>query len=530
MRKIFFKCMLIAGIVSLAACSSDKFLEENLYGKLFPESFYNNEAELEMANNALYRPFSKSFHAYYTTLMRMLYSGDDITSPGAQADHYVYTSADADIASGWRFAYETINIANGILDNYRRAEGTVSEEKLLRYAGQAHFARAYMYFWLVRIFNKIPYISTVRVLDRDIELSPPEEIYKHIIEDLKLAEEYLPETWNGIDQLKYTGGAVTKGAAKATLAMVYLTTAGYPVKDNEGYRLAKEKAAEIITNEARYGYRLLDHCAELWRPLPKLHDEMVFAFVYDGTIDYNVAAPAYNRPSWVSGAWGGVCSEINFFLRFPAGERKEATFLYEFPLENGRIVQPWPQDKPLTSWENEPYGHPYYNKMWDTEESQGDTKWTIVPSGQWRCSRTNQMIRYAEVLLIYAEAQAMADNGPNDLAYECINRVRNRAFKGVGSNENNLPRGLSAQAFRDSVFVERGWEFAGFEFASRWFDLVRFELVEDAIKEQPVNTFLPGRNARDGRPISAPSKPASYFHPLPDEDAKLNSNFGNQFN
>ena len=529
MKKEFLKYMLMAGIVFLTACSNEDFLQEKLYGKLFPESFYSNQDELELANNSLYKGINHSFHSYYSTFMRMLYSGDDITSPISKVDTYIYSAADEDLTEGWKKAYETINRANGIIDNYHRAEG-LDETNLHYYAGQAHFVRAYMYFWLVRIFNEVPYVTTVRLSDRTRELTPVPEIYEYIIEDLKLAEQWLPRTWKGIDDVKHNGAGITEGAAKATLASVYLTMAGYPVLGghlgiNECYRLAKEKAAEIISNEAAYGYRLLDHCADLWKPRPKLNDEMVFALVYDGVENYNVSGPAYCRPFELEG-WGGLCSEINFFLKFPAGERKEATFIYEFPMENKKLVLPWPENKPLTTWEEMEW-NPFYNKYWEVVGSEGPTKWVKNFTDEWRSDRTNQMIRYAEVLLIYAEAQAMADNGPDALAYECINRVRNRAYAGAGSTGKELPTGLNATAFRDSVFVERGWEFAGFEYASRWFDLVRLELVEDAIQQHPVHSFLPGRNAKDGTFIRPPSKPESYFHPRPEAEVLLNPNLAN---
>ena len=531
MKKDFLKYILMAGIVMLTSCmSNDKFLEEKLYGKLFPESFYSNKAEMELANNALYKGLSDAFHSYYVTFMRMLYSGDDITSPISKVDTYIYSAADEDLTYGWRRAYETINRANGIIENYHRAEGTLDGKELLYYAGQAHFVRAYMYFWLVRIFNEVPYVTTVRVSDRTRELTPVPEIYEYIIEDLKLAEQWLPRTWDGIDQVKHNGAALTEGAAKATLASVYLTMAGYPALGGnlgvtECYRLAKEKAAEIINNEADYGYRLIAHCADLWKPRPILNDEMVFALVYDGVSCYNVSGPAYCRPMDLGG-WGGLCAEINFFIRFPAGERKEATFIHEFPFKNGNLTLPWPENEPMTSWE-EMNWNPFINKYWEVVGSEGPTKWEKNFPDEWRSDRTNQMIRYAEVLLIYAEAQAMADGSPNDQAYDCINRVRNRAYAGVGSTGKELQRGLSATAFRDSVFVERGWEFAGFEYASRWFDLVRFELVEDAIQQYPVNSFLPGRNAKDGTYIRPPSKPESYFHPRPEEEVLLNPNLAN---
>jgi len=94
----------------------------------------------------------------------------------------------------------------------------------------------------------------------------------------------------------------------------------------------------------------------------------------------------------------------------------------------------------------------------------------------WCSSRTMMIIRYAEVLLIYAESKAMS-GGPDASAYEAINLVRNRA------GLSDLVPGLTATAFRDSVINERKWEFAGNEPNSRWFDMVRTETVEEAKNE-----------------------------------------------
>ncbi|MDR1675005.1 MAG: RagB/SusD family nutrient uptake outer membrane protein, partial [Tannerella sp.] len=425
MKKDFLKYILIVAVAVLAACSSnDEFLKENTYGKIFPEEFYRNQAELDLANNAMYSEVSRMFNADYASYVVALYGADDVTTPYSanttylQNDMYVRDAANTDVRGGWESTYTAINRANGIIENYRKAEGAVSEEMLHYYAGQAHFARAYLYFWLVRIFNEIPYVTTAREGDRTMTLSSPAEVYEHIVEDLKLAEEWLPATWKGIDELKYSGGAFTKGAAKATLASVYLTMAGYPVKKTECYRLAKEKAAEIIARESEYGYRLLDHYAELWKVTPYLHDEMVFSIMYNNVTEHNVRAPKECRPVQFGG-WEAYCPEINFFYRFPEGERKKATFVTEFPLTSGWYqtapTLPWPEDKPMLPWQEQMFKHPYYFKMWEAEGMEGENKWRPAGDSEWYSGRTNQIIRYAEVLLIYAEAQAMADGAPDAL-------------------------------------------------------------------------------------------------------------------
>jgi hypothetical protein len=531
MKKEFLKYTLTAVVMAFSACSSnDSFLKEDTYGKIYPENFYRNQAELEVANNALYGTFGTLFNADYNNFVVVFHGGDDVTTPYfGNADYilfdtYVRDAANGHPRRGWRDAYETINIANGIIENYRSAEGEVSEEMLHYYAGQAYFARAYMYYWLVRIFNEIPYITTVRIADRTVEPAAPGEIYEHIVADLKIAEEWLPATWKGIDETKANGGAFTKGVAKATLAGVYLSMAGYPLKKTECYRLAKEKAAEIIEHEAAYGYRLLDHYVELWKVMPQIHDEMVLFIPYNKTADHNVRSPKECRPVQFGG-WEAYCPEINFFRRFPTGERKDATFVTEFPLTNGFYstapTLPWPDTLAMLPWEQIMFRHPYYFKMWEAEGWEGENRWIPLGDSEWYSGRTNQMIRYAEVLLVYAEAQAMADGTPNALAYECVNRVRNRAFAGVGTQANNLKTGLSGEAFRDSVFVERGWEFAG-EFAIRWFDLVRLELVEDAASETPMHTFLPGRASSEWPIAGGAPTHNSYFLPTPEEDALLN--------
>ncbi|MDR1456166.1 MAG: RagB/SusD family nutrient uptake outer membrane protein, partial [Tannerella sp.] len=452
MKKEILKYMLIAGIAIFSACSSnDEFLKEKTYGKVFPDEFYRNQDELELANNAIYDKINQMFNADYASFVVLLYGADDVTTPYSantsylQNDTYIREAANKDVKDGWEYSYELINIANGIIENYRNAESTLSEEYLHYYAGQAHFARAYMYYWLVRSFNRIPYVTTVREPDRTLTLTPPEEVYEQIVADLKIAEEWLPVTWKGIDEIKANGGAFTRGAAKATLASVYLTMAGYPVKKTECYRLAKEKAAEIIAHESEYGYRLLDHFADVWAITPLLHDEMVFPIMYSMTSNHNVRAPKECRPAQFGG-WEAYCPELNFFRRFPVGERRDFTFVTEFPLTSGwyqtEPTLPWPEDKPMLPWEQMMFGHPYYFKMWEAEGLAGENKWVPAGDNDWYSARTNMLIRYAEVLLIYAEAQAMADGAPNELAYECVNRVRNRAFAGVGTRQNDLQPGL----------------------------------------------------------------------------------------
>jgi len=114
-------------------------------------------------------------------------------------------------------------------------------------------------------------------------------------------------------------------------------------------------------------------------------------------------------------------------------------------------------------------------------------------------------IRYADLLLMYAEATCMSV-GPDASAYDAINKVRNRA------GLPDLTEGLSQMAFRDSVIAERGWELACER--HRWFDLVRTEKVEEiALK----------RHADDA-PLYAQPTHENYLAPIPQKEVDKNPN------
>lgn len=335
----------------------------------------------------------------------------------------------------------------------------------------------------------------------------PEEVYAVIVDDLLKAEMYLPADKTRFPVYKQHA-APSQGAAKALLASVYLTMAGYPLnKGTEYYQLAAQKSKEVIDNKITYGYELMEDYAQLWKlkndPPAGINPEVVFAVYYkkgsviwdvDGFSYGNMFAPQPSLPADVNG-WADYCAEINFFNNFPAGPRKDATFITDINKKDGTVIE----------WQNGSLGHPYFKKYVDG----GSFDETQMDKGQdWWSNKAMLVIRYAEVLLCYAESKAMADS-PDATAYDAINQVRSRA------GLPNLTEGLSREAFRDSVIAERGWEFAGMEPAGRWFDLVRTEKVEEAASNRHPNEI----------PIASgnPTK-EDYFCPIPISEKLINPN------
>lgn len=522
--------LILSVIFFLVSCeSNEEFLKETPKGKLFPDNFLNNAVELELANNALYNDFHIALDYPYQSMEIKNASSDDILGTGNQRLFYnemetnldITAGGDNDIQIGWKNVYLAINDANFIINNFHNADGELTEAELNAWAGQAYFIRAFLYFWMVRYFNNIPLIIDSYVPDtkKEVTCSSSKDVYDLIISDLQFAEQWLPVIWTGYMK---TGGAVTKGAAKSVLSKVYLQMAGFPINGgNEYYAKARDKAKEVIDNAGEYGYVLRNHFWEVWDPywtaytIPQ--DEIIL-WIEHTKSNRTVRAPLPARPIEFGG-WEFFITETGFYNRFPEGERKDFTFITDFYHSNGTHYH----------YTDLQCKHPAYRKLWADDRTTGwewekrnepGSKWLtgMDLSSTWYSSRPNLIVRYPDVLLTYAEAKARTD-GPDALAYKCLNDVRNRAFKGVGTTEASVS-GLSTEAFIDNVVWERAYEFAGMEYSSRWFDLQRLQLVEKANTEW--------RNEPEAKyDLKKPYKKKDYFLPVPSSEILMNPNLAN---
>ncbi|MEN8250375.1 MAG: RagB/SusD family nutrient uptake outer membrane protein [Bacteroidota bacterium] len=483
-------------LVGILSSCSDSFLDEEPRGQLTTDGFFQNADDLELGLIALYAKANEMYNAAQSGTALM--GGDDVTTragsnKGPFREHDTFSATNANPWVYWHLPWAVISAANNLIINYDQAIDATEEEREFA-AGQAYFLRALSYFYLVRVYNEIPLIIT-QELNLEIEKSDPVEIYAVIIDDLQKAEDLLPNLWSGLKE----NIAPTKGSAKALLAQVYLTMTGYPVLDASNYALAAQKAKEVIDNAGTWGYQLIPNFEDLWTA-EQYNAEIVFGLFYDRTIspwtwsNGNMRAPCAEKPE-EEGGWDDYFAEINFFNKFPAGPRKDATFQ--------TVIRP---DATTTlDWTEGAQKHPYYKKMQTMEGTNPDEPWVYV---DWWSNRTNYIIRYANVLLVYAEAQAMA-SAPDGSAYDALNQVRHRA--GLA----DMTPGLSQLAFRDSVVMERAWEFAGMEInQARWYDLVRLERVEEAAAD---------RHSLELPIINFPDKD-DYFAPIPGTETAINPN------
>jgi hypothetical protein len=319
--------------------------------------------------------------------------------------------------------------------------------------GEAHFLRAWAYFYAVMICGDVPLILTPQSSTSEDffpSRTPQDAVYAQIVEDLTTAEAA------GLPWTDPTG-RVSQSAAKSLLAKVYLTMAGQPLnKGASHYALAAAKAKEVIDNAGPIN---------LFANYGLVHDETqnnrvehIFSLQYTadvaenpmGNMFPNFKPVTYRGPSGT----GSSIPTISFYDSYEPGDLRAVN------------QQGWFYTSYYTNGNGAPFelGAPYIFKHFNVRANG-----TSGVAGTARDNLNVPMIRFAEVLLIYAEAQNEA-GGPDQTAYDALKRIRDRA-------ELTTPAlGTFTQGtFREAVWRER-WHELAFE-GITWFDMVRLRKV-----------------------------------------------------
>ena len=436
---------IVAGTLWLTGCSD--FLNESDPSNFTVENYFTKPEHARSSVNAIYAnmrvPLTSGFGGG-AWMMTEFATGLANTDLGQAVNSYFIkdlknTSDNGYGQSYWEFYYKGIGNANLSISKIPTITMDAVEAKKLM--GEAYFLRAFYYFNLVQMFGNIPLITEPTTLQSEQlrpSAAPAEEIYKLIVEDLKMAEAAgLP--WTDVS------GKVSTGAAKSLLAKVYLTMAGFPLqKGAEYYTLAAKKAEEVIDSKQ---FKLFTTYDDLHNPAKKNVDENIFMIQFRTQIlpsGWQVSIIPYNKNiSQYSDETGGIYSTADFVKSYdPADLRaKEKQFFFtKFTNESNRN-----QEVDLGGY----FIYKHFDNVAQTSTANSDLNWPVI--------------RYADVLLMYAEASNEV-SGPSAKAYDAANATRTRA---------QLPNlaGLSKDQFREAVWKERWYELC-FENIT-WFDMVR---------------------------------------------------------
>ncbi|HEY8838176.1 MAG TPA: RagB/SusD family nutrient uptake outer membrane protein, partial [Dehalococcoidia bacterium] len=403
---------------------------------------------------------------------------------GHQLASYTFDPTLWSIDDLWTNAYITINKANIVLDRVPPIEMDVAERN--RVLGEAHYLRALMYFQLVRMFGDVPLMEheAKSVADAKIARTPAAQVYALIVSDLQTAMNDLPPSYSGADL-----GRATSGAATSLLAKVYL--------NQKDYNNAAKFAGQVMSSgQYSLNARWLDNF--------KISDEFVNP---ESIFEIN-----YGAPEQTPGVVGSVQTLFTLPSGFPGGDaygliqvNPDLIALYSANDQrgNGATYMTSPYTTALgdiVTW-GVPNGAAFHK--WIDETDSKD-----MTARSWQQMPNNWIIqRYADVVLIYAEAVSSGGTATNGAAEAALNQVRARA--GI-----QPVAGLGSAALTDSIRVERRREFA-FE-GQRWFDLSRWGILDAIVKAktQQMQTLFPGETLVHGAP--------SNLFPIP--NGQINSN------
>lgn len=490
-KLLYTGCFMAASLLSLTSCGD--FLDEDPKGQLNPDTFYTIEDDYTAGVNTLYDKVNQT--QSWTNPMYPQWQGDDITAnPGsnkqacAALDAFDSDGANKGVTEAWTQHYAVIKTANLIIEGSEKFPG--DKAKIATALGNAHFWRAYSYYYLVRVFGKLPIITKTNIEQFDAQPSEIEKVYELIVQDLKDAINELPTGYDK-EPARLFGVDVwaTKQAAQSTLAAVYMSMAGYPLnKGTEYYKLAAELAKDVITNNGTYGFILNQDWKDVYSMGNNYNMETVLGINNDakGWWDHDSQLSSCCRFEGLGdGGWGDAWGEIAFWKRYPEGPRKNAIYAPKVTFQEtitekigDKEVKKDKISKAVNWWELDNNGKPVvdaYHPMFTIFTVNADEKGNMLKQpydymginykGMVNDRRHN-LIRYSEVLLWYAESAARA--GLSDLteAKNCLKQVRSRAVTDVenvtlGDGTTVKIDNMSAAQLAEACYIEHGWEVAG---------------------------------------------------------------------
>jgi len=503
MKTILNTFTVLTILLGIFACND---LEEEPVGLLAPESFFKSSSDVETAVLGAYAHIANEQFYGRKLVLSLQLRGDmcdigDRNTPGRrqQVNDFNMDSNNGMVSAFWPRAYRIIGSANAGIRGTELVSEPANEISAL--AGEARFLRAFAYYHLVRLFGDIPYIDFF-INDpeaiQDIAKTPEAEVYQNIIDDLEFAKENLPDSYSSGVRSR-----PTRGTAAAYLASVYLTLGEY--------QQAYDEAKFVIDNSGTFGYELMPDFAQLYdASAADGLAEHVFMVDFLGQITGSDNAQtdwmgpitgirSVSLPNTNSG-WSVSVPSFDVYQTWDARDyRREVSFI-DSAFIDGELVG-YERFAP-----NHGSPRPHIGKFWRSAGShRGD-------GGQ--SDNNYAAMRYAEVLLIAAEALNQISGGPTPEALGYVNEIRARARNWNGMMTDfpaDVAPGLDQQAFHDLIVEERRLELA-FEF-KRWYDIKRLQIGEEVFT---------GTNSLEPHPGFDPSR--DYYFPLPEDELIRNDN------
>lgn len=506
MKKIFI--LTLVSVFGLTSCGDD-FLERPSKNNPTEENYYNNAVQVNGATGLLYNKVwydyqDKAFHAIGEALGGNMLTANDPNYGGLVYNKFTFTSSDVLVASSWASLYSVVGASSSLIQTFENKKANVSDPSyLIQGIAEARFMRGVAFFFLARAFGDVPIVvDPVAFASSGVFDSPrylQADVLRFVLEDLQFAEQNLSSEAS-------QPGRVTSLSATGMMAKVYLYMGDY---EN-----AKAKAGEVISSGKYDLYP--DYNKMFTSSAANNNIESLFAWQWEASGGYSIGNPiqAYCGPQALlkptTGAgWGSVIPTIDLVNAYEPGDKRKEWSL----MQHGFFRADWTN-------KNFPSGYTY-----DTTAVGGDEdfktkngsranalKYVVGPGTNGENVNTTSddictyILRYADILLIYAEATLGDNASTSDAeALEAINAVRQRA------ELDDL-----TSITKDIILHERRVEFA-FE-GDYWFDVQRqgFEKAKQIIAAQERGSY--DWNGQLQSEKVTLTSPAQMFLPIPQSD------------
>lgn len=385
--------------------------------------------------------------------------------------NYDYTNLTGMLSNTYTSMYRSIEYANVCIANLSKVPTTNDSEKkhLDGLMGEALAVRAYAYWNLVRFYGDVPFTiaPTSQLTTFESSRTSRDEIYDQCIKDLQDATELLP--WRSEGYLT-TPERFTKNSAYGILARVALYAAGYSLRwdlstipyNNSTVRIAQRDdqarirelyqiAADACFAVINHGENdLLDNYDQLFRDLAlkQFNEETMLEYGWYGgkaqAIDcrtgYTNGIPSTGTSNTMGKGGSQMMAMPTFYFEFDEGDQRRDVSICNYAL--------------VLNKDNDKY-------RMNTYAGMGVGKYRInwkngIGSDASHRDMNWPMLRYADVLLMYAEALNELNNGPTKEAKDAVEKVRLRAFRNDASKIGTIPSTYAD--FRDFIIKERKLE------------------------------------------------------------------------
>ncbi|QZT38091.1 RagB/SusD family nutrient uptake outer membrane protein [Halosquirtibacter xylanolyticus] len=459
MKKVLYLALIVN--LLLSSCS-DSFLEQTSPNNITTSEFWKSEKDVKQAMVACYSDVSAQSWLWGELYMALFnYKGDDVDLIGGSIQYgYLSTlnsfqaTSDNSVASYvWKLRYRALRNVNNVITNLPNVpSGQISDEKRAEFMSEAHFLRGLLHFDLLINFKQIIIRDQVVTLDNVFKaLSSREDAWDFVIKEFKAASTHLPKAWDDKNV-----GRATKGAAWGYLGKAYLFRKNYT------------EAIKAFEEVKKLGYDLTENYEGMFNGTNENSKESLFEVQY-------TSSESGGMTYYASSATFMGISEINGWNMIAPSEFLISEYEKERTVENKL-------DKRLlaTICYNDPDGESMlFGKTWKSYFEDGVTpkrmfKKYIDGLSEIISNKSGvnlPMLRYADVLLMYAEALNESGGDATEIL-KALNKVRGRA--GLKDFEKTDQTSLRLE-IRHQRFLEFPMESIRFQ------DLVRYGDVKQTL-------------------------------------------------